>query len=120
MFRFLASRIHLLSLYDIDSLRSLYTYAVSQQFRLGDDVERLEDVIYNRATDLGCTVNPLRYDLNDYAGYNRNLYDYECYIRGSTLYDITLDILNYVADIYGKLQLSSELNKLHSKQQINE
>lgn len=110
----------LLSLYDFDSLRSLYTYAVAQQFRIGDDVEKLEDVIYNRATDLGCTVNPLRYDLDDYACYNRNLYDYECYIRGSTLYDITLDLLNYVASIYGKLQLSSELNKLHSKQQINE
>lgn len=102
-------------IYDIDSLRSLYLYAVSKQFRLSDEAEGIEDVIYNRCVDVGDTLNPLRYDIKNDATYYRGLYDYECYIRGNTLFDITLDILNFVASLYGRLQLQSELNKIAIK-----
>lgn len=105
-------------LYSSDSLRSLYLYAVSQQYRLSDFPETIEDVIYNRCCDFGDTLNPLRYDIKADANCYRESYDFDCYIRGSTLYDITLDILNYVASIYGKLNLQSELNKIDINNQL--
>lgn len=110
----------LANLYDVDSLQSLYIYAVSKRFRLSDQPETLEDVIYNRCVDVGDILNPLRYDINFDANISRELYDFDCYIRGSTLYDFTLDILNIVAAVYGRLNLQSELNKIAINKSLND